>query len=435
MTAADEVDLSLPADPAELLSLFPPGTDTDTDGMLRVGGVRLDAVADEFGTPSLVVDEQALRARAREYADAFASRWPDVRVHFASKSFPCTAVQRVMVEEGLGLDVAGGGEILSAIAAGADPSLVLLHGNAKTTDELQLALDNELGLVVVDNFDDIDRLEALVPDGRVQPCLVRVIPGVRASTYAAVATGHEGSKFGLMPDQAREAIRRIEASPKLRLDGLHTHVGSQILSVDEMAAAVAPLARLGEFPVYDLGGGLGARYTYGDHPPSVAAYADAMVEQARALLPAGARLLIEPGRSMVASSGTTVYRVTTVKRGSVTTHVAVDGGMGDNLEVSLYAQRFEATIADRVGGGEPVTVVGRHCESGDTLSIDVPLQDPTVGDLLAVPVTGAYCYTMSNQYNGARRIPVVFVSGGRARLVVRRDTWADLLMRDVPVEA
>jgi diaminopimelate decarboxylase len=261
---------------------------------------------------------------------------------------------------------------------------------------------------------------------------VRVIPEVQASTHAAVATGHAGSKFGLMPADARRAIARIAASPRLEMLGLHTHVGSQILFASEMAAAVAPLARLGTFPVYDLGGGLGVRYSYADEPPTVAAYADAMIEQAAALLPADARLIVEPGRSMVARSAVTIYRVTTVKRG-VVTHVAVDGGMGDNLEVSLFQQRFEAALADRPGrAGELVTVVGRHCESGDVLVDGVHLDDPKVGDLLAIPVTGAYCFTMSNNYNGARRIPVVFARDGATRLVVRRETWADLLARDVP---
>ena len=414
----------------ELLGLFPPGSRVDHDGALEVGGRRLDDLAAEFGTPVLVVDEDALRNRARDYLAAFRDRWPASDIAFASKAFPCTAIQRVMTEEGLHLDVAGGGEILTAIAAGADPARLVMHGNAKTDEEIELAVRRGVGLIVVDNFDDIDRLERIVPAGQVQPCLVRVIPGVAASTHAAVATGHAGSKFGLMPEDARVAIARIERSPVLRCDGVHTHVGSQLLNTEQLAAAVAPIAALGTFDVYDLGGGLGVRYTYDEHPPSLDDYAEAMVAQARELLPAGARIIIEPGRSMVAETACTVYRVTTVKRGLLT-HVAVDGGMGDNLEVSLYQQRFEATIVDRLGGGETVTVVGRHCESGDQLIDGVPLRDPAVGDLLAVPVTGAYCYTMSNQYNGARRIPVVFVSAGQARLVVRRDTWDDLLSRDV----
>ena len=395
-----------------------------------VGGCRLEDLAAEFGTPVLVVAEDALRQRARDYLSAFRSRWPRADVAFASKSFPCTAVQRVMVEEGLHLDVAGGGEIITALAAGADPARLVLHGNAKTDEEIELAVQKGVGLVVVDNFDDIDRLERFVPPGQVQACLVRVIPGIEAATHAAVATGHATSKFGLLPDDARKAIARIEASSVLHCAGVHTHVGSQLLNVEQLAAAVKPIAELGTFEVYDLGGGLGVRYTYDESAPDLDTYADAMVEQARALLPADARIIVEPGRSMVGASACTVYRVTTVKRGLIT-HVAVDGGMGDNLEVALVGQRFEATIVNRIGGGEQVTVVGRHCESGDQLIDGVQLQHPAVGDLLALPVTGAYCYTMSNQYNGARRIPVVFASNGQARLVVRRDTWDDLLSRDV----
>jgi diaminopimelate decarboxylase len=414
----------------EILDLFPPGTLTDADGTLVVGGCRLDDLATEFGTPVMVVDDGALRARAREYLHEFRSRRPRSDVAFASKSFPCTAVQRLMVDEGLHLDVAGGGEIVTALAAGADATRLVLHGNAKTDEELELAVQSGVGLVVVDNFDDIDRLERIVAPGHVQACLVRVIPGVAAATHASVATGHAGSKFGLMPDDARKAIARIDRSGVLRCDGLHTHVGSQLLNVEQLAAAVAPLAALGDFDTYDLGGGLGVRYTYDERPPTLAEYAEAMVGAADALLPAGSRIIVEPGRSMVATAGCTVYRVTTVKHGELT-HVAVDGGMGDNPEVALYGQRFEATVVDRVGGGAPVSLVGRHCESGDKLIDGVRLQDPAVGDLVALPVTGAYCYTMSNQYNGARRIPVVFASGGTARLVVRRDTWDDLLVRDV----
>jgi diaminopimelate decarboxylase len=214
--------------------------------------------------------------------------------------------------------------------------------------------------------------------------------------------------------------------------GVHAHVGSQILEPEPLAAAVEPLRALGEFEIYDLGGGLGARYTWSDRPPSVARYLDVLIAAARVHLPAQAQIIIEPGRSMVAGSAATIYRVTTVKRGSIT-FVAVDGGMGDNLEVALFGQRFEAAIANRLdaGDGEVVTVVGRHCESGDVLVDGVPLADPRVGDLLAVPATGAYCFTMSNNYNGNRRIPVVFAAQGRARLVVRRETWDDLTARDI----
>jgi diaminopimelate decarboxylase len=417
-----------------VLSLFPPGSAKDHDGMLLVGGARADALAAEFGTPVMVVAEDALRSRAREYAAELTSRWARSRVVFASKAFPCTAVQRVRVEEGLGLDVAGGGEILTALKAGVDPALVVLHGNAKSDEEIAMAVENRLGLVVVDNGDDVDRLEATVQPGHRQDVLVRIIPGVTADTHAAVLTGHEGSKFGLSPAMARELITRIERSPKLAMKGLHVHVGSQILDVGPFAESVAPVAALGEVPVYDLGGGLGARYTWADQPPPIGDYLDALIGAAREHLPADAEIIIEPGRSMVASSAMTLYRVVTVKRGSIT-FVAVDGGMGDNLEVALFGQRFEAGLADRIDvdsdRAETVTVVGRHCESGDVLVDGVPLPDARVGDLLAVPVTGAYCYTMSNNYNGNRRIPVVFARDEKARLVVRRETWADLRARDV----
>jgi len=416
----------------DVLSLFPPGSAVADDGMLTIGGCRADALADEFGTPVLVVSEPALRARAREYREELARRWARSRVVFASKAFPCTAVQRVMAEEGLGLDVAGAGEIVTALTAGADPSSLVLHGNAKSGEEIGMAVEHGLGLVVVDNADDVDRLEAAVPQGRAQDVLVRVIPGVTADTHASVLTGHEGSKFGLAPTAAAELIRRIDRSPRLGMRGLHVHVGSQILDVEPFARSIAPVAALGEFPVYDLGGGLGARYTYADDPPTVPAYLDALTAAAREHLPREAELIVEPGRSMVAANAATLYRVLTVKRGGPRPFVAVDGGMGDNLEVALYGQRFEAVLADRPEAtGEPVTVVGRHCESGDVLIDGIALPDPRVGDLLAVPATGAYTFTMANNYNGTRRIPVVFAGDGRARLVVRRETWSDLLARDV----
>ncbi len=262
--------------------------------------------------------------------------------------------------------------------------------------------------------------------------LVRIIPGVTADTHGHVLTGHEGSKFGLAPAQATTLIQRIERSPRLRMQGLHVHVGSQILDVEPFAQSVPPVARLGEFPVYDLGGGLGARYSWVDEPPSVPAYLDALIGAAKEHLPSEAQIIIEPGRSMVAEAATTIYRVTTVKRGT-STFVAVDGGMGDNLEVAMFGQRFEAGIVGRFDGSdsETVVVVGRHCESGDVLVDGVPLSAPAVGDLLAVPATGAYCFTMANNYNGNRRIPVVFARDGHARLVVRRETWDDLMARDL----
>ena len=382
----------------------------------------------EFGTPMLVMDEGALRARAREYADGMSERWPDSLVVWASKSLPHTAIFRVMADEGLGVDVSGGGELVMALAAGMDPAKVVLHGNAKSDEDVEMAVRAGVGTVVIDNFDDIDRLERL--STHEQGVLVRVIPGVEADTHPANATGQDDSKFGLSLSDARTAIRRLRESARLRLDGLHVHVGSQILDEEPFVRAVEAVSGLGEFEVYNLGGGLGARYTYDQQPPTVGTYLDALTRTAARLLPSGARLLIEPGRSLVATAGVTLYRVLTVKRG-VLTFVAVDGGMGDNLEVSLYGTRFEATVATRVGGGESCMLVGRHCESGDQLIDGVELRDPQVGDIVAVPVTGAYCLTMANNYNGSRRPPIVFVREGVPRLVLRREVYDDFLRRDL----
>jgi diaminopimelate decarboxylase len=411
-----------------LVELFPEGTTLSTAGELIVGGCTASDLAAAFGTPALIIDEAALRRRARRYADGLATRWPNSGVVWASKSLPYTAMYRVMSEERIGIDVAGGGEIFMALAAGVDPATIVLHGNAKTDAEITMATEASVGLIVIDNFDDIDRLARLVT--REQGVLIRVIPGVMPDTHAANATGQDDSKFGLSLADAQRAIARVRTIPLLRLDGLHVHIGSQIVDVEPFARAVEAVSGLGEFPVYNLGGGLGARYTYADEPPSIEHYLDTLTDVARRVLPAGARLLIEPGRSMVAEMGVTLYRVTTVKRGA-RTFVAVDGGMSDNLEVSLYGQRFEATIANRVGGGEMCSLVGRHCESGDQLIDGVALQDPAIGDLIAVPVTGAYCLTMANNYNGACRAPIVFARNGVPRLVLRRETYDDLLRRDL----
>jgi diaminopimelate decarboxylase len=413
---------------ADLLGLFPPGSSVDPDGELVVGGCRLADLAARWGTPLFVLAEGAVRTQVRRYRQALGAQWPDSRMVWASKAFPCTAVYRLMASEGIGVDVAGAGELAMALAGGVDPALIVMHGNAKTPAELRMAVDAGIGLIVIDNTDDIDRLEEMVRGE--QPVLVRVIPGVRPDTYEAVATGQAGSKFGLPIPAARAAIARLRHSDKLRLDGVHAHIGSQILDTKPYAPEVEALAGLGDFAVYNLGGGLGVRYTYDDHPPSPEDWIGALADAARRHLPSGARIMIEPGRSLVAPFGVTVYRVISVK-GEEPRFVAVDGGMADNMEVALYGQRFEATVTSRVGVGRQVELVGRHCESGDRLISGAALRDPRPGDLVAVAVTGAYCYTMANNYNGAMRPPVVFCQGGEARLVIRRETHAEYLSRDV----
>jgi diaminopimelate decarboxylase len=411
------------------LELLPQGARLGEDGRLLIGGCAVADVADRHGTPLLLLAEDALRARAAAYLSAFGSRHADTEVYFASKAFPSASVIRVLAEEGLGFDVASGNELAIARAAGVRPDRLLLHGNAKSDEELSAALAGRVRYVVIDNLDDVERIARL--SSRVQPVLVRVVPEVVAHTHEAVATGHAGSKFGVPLDQVDEVVRRIRAEPStMRLDGLHAHIGSQIFDLDQFADAVAVLGRLERFPVYDLGGGLAARYVAEDPEASIDGYAETVVGAVHRHLGTDVKILVEPGRSLIGPTAVSVYTVVTVKRGE-RTHVAVDGGMGDNLEVSLYGQPFQPWLLD--GGREPerCDIVGHHCESGDVLVRDAMVARPAVGDRLVVPVTGAYTFSMSNNYNGACRPPVVLCRDGTARLAVRRETLADLLTREM----
>jgi diaminopimelate decarboxylase len=409
------------------LSLYPPHTHIDHEGFLTLAGCRVADLASQFGTPAYLVDAAGLRARAQEFQDALTSRHPHGRVLFASKSFPTPSVMALVAEGGCGLDVAGLGELLAAERAGVDPGNIVLHGNAKSDAEIAKAIEMRLRYIVVDNLDDVVRISRMASEP--VPVLLRVSPGIQAETDAKMATGHDASKFGIPSHQVDDAIRRIRSEPLLDLRGLHAHVGSQILNVEQFEQAVAALARLERFDVYDLGGGLGIRYVTSDTAPSVEEYVDRLVGAVHRHLGTDVEVLLEPGRSMVGPNGVTVYRVVTVKRG-VRTHVAVDGGMADNLEVALYGQPFEPSIIDKAGRFEVCDVVGRQCESGDTFVTDHALVDPQVGDLLVIPATGAYTFTLSNNYNGALRAPVVFCEDGRAHLAVRRETYEELLGRD-----
>ena len=413
---------------ASVRSLLPPSA-AALAGDLSIGGCLVSELAARFGTPAYLLDEAALRARARDYRDAFASRHPGSRVCFAAKAYPSRSIIRILAQEGLGCDVVGAGELRIALAAGMDPAGIVMHGNAKTDADIQAALDARIGYIAVDGFDDIDRIERFA--GRPTPVLLRVSPGIDAQTHAAMATGAATSKFGVPLAQVPAAIARMRAAANIDLRGLHAHIGSQILSLEQFDAAVAALAGLDRFAVYDFGGGLGVRYVPGDAAPSIGAYAERLVAAAHRHLGTGIELLVEPGRSVTAPTGVTLYRVVTVKRGG-RVHVAVDGGMGDNLEHSLYGQRFTPLVAGR--WGEPpvlADLVGRHCESGDVITPGVMLASPQVGDLIVVPVTGAYCFTMANNYNAAPRPPVILCRNGTARLAVRRETPDDLMAREL----
>jgi diaminopimelate decarboxylase len=401
-------------------------------GRLRVGGCDAIELARTYGTPAYVVAEDDLRSRARELTGALAEHHGGPgEVVYASKAFPCTAVLRVFAAEGLGCDVASGGELHLALRAGFDPARLYLHGNAKSDAELQLALAAGVGTIVVDHAAEAERLAALVPAGRRQRVLLRVTPGVDADTHEAILTGQAGSKFGMPPDVARDLAAR--APDRLDIAGLHMHIGSQITDLAPWRRAIAALATVGEFGVYDLGGGLGVPYTHADRAVDPRDWVAALVAAAHDELPRDATLVLEPGRALVANAGVTLYSVVAVKPGAAgELLVAVDGGMSDNLRPMMYGASYEADLADRVGDdGVPCQVVGKHCESGDVLVRDARLPDPRPGDVLVVPVTGAYGHAMANNYNGVPRPPVVFCSGGDARVVVRRETYEDLHARDV----
>ena len=413
-------------------------------------------LAERYGTPLFVMDEDDFRGRCREMAEAFGG---GSHVHYAAKAFLCGEIARWIAEEGLSLDVASGGELAVALHAGFPPGRIALNGNNKSVDELTDAVTAGIGYVVLDSMTEIDRLDEVAGEfGVVQNVMVRLTVGVEAHTHEYIATAHEDQKFGLSlaTGDAMTAVRRVFAADNLRLVGLHSHIGSQIFDVGgfELAARrVIGLLRdiVAEFGVdktaqiatVDLGGGLGISYVPQDDPPPVcdlAAKLTAIVatESAAVVLPTP-RLVVEPGRAIAVPGTITVYRVGTVKdvavgQGSHRRYISVDGGMSDNIRTSLYGANYDVRLLSRASGAEPTLarVVGKHCESGDIVVRDAWLPDDIApGDLLGVAATGAYCYSMSSRYNLIGRPAVVAVRNGAARLVLRRETIDDLLSLEV----
>jgi diaminopimelate decarboxylase len=428
-----------------LSDVFPLGSRLNERGHLELGGCDAIELAREFGTPAYIVAEDDLHSRARSFVHAGRDAGHnDFQVVFASKAFPCTAVLQLLAREGLWCDVASGGELHLALTAGFSAERIVVHGNAKSEAELRMALRHRVGLIVIDNFDEIDRLERLLLEGAAgevpqsegllggQPVLVRVAPGVRGETHEKISTGQADSKFGFAMAQADEALARVERVEGLALRGLHAHIGSQLLDLESFRRAAAELARLGDFPVWNLGGGLGVRYTERQPPPpTIEEYVGAVLAAAHDHgIGPDRRLLIEPGRALSANAGVTLYTVESVKR-NVSRWVAVDGGMSDNLRPMLYGAAYEAHVADRFGGASECVLVGKHCESGDVIVSDARLEDPKAGDVIVTPVTGAYGYSMANNYNGVPRPPVIFCRDGDARVVARRESFDDLTARDV----
>jgi diaminopimelate decarboxylase len=421
-----------------LSHVYPIGARLNERGVLELGGCDAQELASEFGTPAYVVVEDDLRARARAFVEAGrAAGHENLAVVYASKASACAALLRLFAHEGLWCDVASGGELHLALAAGFPAERLLMHGNAKSEAELRLALRHRLGLIVIDNLDEIQRLAQLLGEGEfaggpAQPVLLRATPDVRGDTHEKISTGQANSKFGFGMDQIGDAIQRVREVGALELQGIHAHVGSQLLELEPFRRAAQQLAQLGVFPTWDLGGGLGVAYTAAQHPPAIEDYVGAVVQAVREYLDLGkhSRLLIEPGRSLTANAGVTLYTVESVKR-NVSTWVAVDGGMSDNLRPMLYDAGYEAEVVDRFGGDTACVLVGKHCESGDVIVKEAHLDDPRPGDIVVTPATGAYGHAMANNYNGVPRPPVIFCSGGDARLVVRRESFDDLTFRDV----
>jgi diaminopimelate decarboxylase len=404
-----------------LSHVYPLGSRLNERGRLEVGGCDVVELAREFGTPAYVYAEEDMRARARGYTEAFRARTEHFEVIYAGKAFPCAAVFRLFAEAGLGADVASGGELHLALAGGFDPARLYMHGNNKSRAELDYAIERGVGHIVVDSFDEIERLR-----GRPQRVLLRVTPGIKPSTHSYIQTGQVDSKFGFAVEDVPRAVDGCREAG-LQLCGLHAHIGSQIFELGAFERIADVLTSLGEWPLLNLGGGLGIAYTAADEPPSIEDYVEALLRRA----PEGVTVLCEPGRSLVGNAGVTVYTVGTVKRvGGERTYVAVDGGMSDNLRPMLYGARYEAEIADRFGGAVSCTIAGMHCESGDILVRDALLDDPRPGDALVIPATGAYGHAMANNYNAVPRPPVIFCRDGEARVVVRRETYDDLTLRE-----
>lgn len=452
--------LTAPAGANELVaSVWPSSAHRVDDGSVEIAGVSVFDLRDRFGTPLYVLDEAEVRAHARRARDAFGAAAERhgirSRVYYAGKAFLSTEVVRWVTEEGLAVDVCTRGELEVALAGGADPARLGFHGNNKSVAELERAVEVGIGSVVLDSPIEIERLAAIADRrGAVQSVLVRVRTGVHAETHAFLATAHEDQKFGFSLEGAADAVARIRELPSLRFVGLHAHIGSQIFDSAGFRESAARLVDLhadllegGDIPLLNVGGGFGISYTSVDDPRPIEEIADGIVDaiadecEVRGIpMP---DVACEPGRVIVGQAGVTLYEVGTVKKVTIgeereRTYVSVDGGMSDNARPALYGADFSARIVSRTSPAAPALsrVVGHHCESGDiVVDAEYLPADITPGDLLAVPATGAYCFSLASNYNYTPRPPVVAVRDGEARVIVRGETVEDLLSRDVGVAA
>jgi diaminopimelate decarboxylase len=418
-------------------------------GHLVVGGCDVVDLANQWGTPLHLLDEKAVRERCRQYGEAFAQHWPDHRILYAGKAFLSTGMCRIIESEGLSLDVVSGGELATAIAAGFPMDRIWFHGSNKSEAEIKLGLEHRIARFVVDSEDEIERLGRLASAAGQQAAVqLRLTPGIKPSTHSYIQTGQLDSKFGfaLANNIAANAVKRVLATPSLSLLGIQCHLGSQIHEMSSFAAGTAAIidfladvkAQLGWLPrELNLGGGLGISYLPDDQPPAIERYVQLLVETVKehwarleAPLPT---LMIEPGRSIVGEAGVTIYRVGTVKTiPGVRTYVSVDGGMTDNPRVSLYQAKYHGVLANRVkeAPAAKVSIAGKCCESGDMIAWDLELPAVRPGDLLAIFSTGAYHYSLSSNYNRMPRGPLLLVADGHADLLMRPQTYDDLLSHD-----
>ncbi|MHA7579689.1 diaminopimelate decarboxylase [Paenibacillus vandeheii] len=425
----------------------------NAQGHLEIGGVDATDLKEQFGTPLYVVDEQLVRERCREYMEAFRASGLGFQVAYASKAFCVMAMCALAAEEGLSLDVVSDGELFTALQAGFPAERIHFHGNNKTLEEIEMALDAEIGCFVVDNFNELHLLQAVAADkNRKVNILLRVTPGVEAHTHEYISTGQTDSKFGfdIGNGTAFEAIELASKQSNLVLLGVHSHIGSQIFEVEGFQMAVQRVAEFAAdvyerinvaFKVVNLGGGFGIRYIDGDTPLEVSQYVKAITDAVKNHFAqigyAVPEIWVEPGRSIVGEAGTTLYTVGTSKDiPGVRKYVAVDGGMTDNPRPALYESKYEAVLANRANEAaqETVSVAGKCCESGDMLIWDLDLPKVQSGDLLAVACTGAYNYSMASNYNRIRRPAVVFVKDGQGDVVVRRETYQDIIQNDLVPE-
>ncbi|QBJ95101.1 diaminopimelate decarboxylase [Rhodococcus sp. ABRD24] len=427
-------------------ALWPVTTSHDDRGRISIGGVALDDIADQYGTPTYVLDEADVRHRCRTYRAAF----PEAEIAYAGKALLIRAVADWITREGLSLDVCSAGELAIALSAGVDPRRIILHGNAKSATELRTAVDAGVGRIVVDSLTEIRLLASVAP--RRQKVMIRVTPGIDIHGHHAVTTGVDDQKFGfpLSHNQTGEAARLVLEQPNLQLVGLHCHLGSQIADVECFRSAIARLVGQMAYirsdhgvilTTLDIGGGHAVPYRPGDpqtDPAELAALVDDALDEAcaRNRFPRP-QIVLEPGRAVVARAGVTLYRVVSIKTiPGGRTFVSVDGGMSDNPRVALYGARYDAAVANRhpTGRHTPMTVVGRFCEAGDILAVDVSLPvDLHPGDVIAVPCTGAYHHSLASSYNGVGRPPIVAVRNGNVRELVRRESVADLMGREIGI--